>query len=356
MKIKNTKDFQDFCCDIGINHIFAKTTSNKMFNPELGQLTQENIIIPKTKSKKLEILRKKILALNCNLKKSATNMVLASGNPNSRIMIVGEAPGSEEDRTGLPFVGSAGMLLNQMLNSISLSREYDCYITNLIFWRPPGNRTPNKHEIEICLPLVKEHIEIIDPKLIILLGNVAIKSLLGTNKGVTEIRKEENFYCNKEKNINRDNIYSNSKDYQNSFLEINETVKYKDDKNFLHASEFIEIAPLNYEIESTSRKELSSIPISEINFPKMVYMIVDKNIELEIKLLKDYPQWDFLPNSDLNRKTIEIFNDIKVAKRFCKKEQKVIKVPNTDVFRIVAPILISRGISRIVSSEQLISL
>ena len=88
----------------------------------------------------------------------------------------------------------------------------------------------------------------------------------------------------------------------------------------------------------------------------MVYMVVDKNIELEIKLLKDYPQWDFLPNIDLNRKTIEIFNDIKVAKRFCKKEQKVIKVPNTDVFRIVAPILISRGISRIVSSEQLISL
>ena len=88
----------------------------------------------------------------------------------------------------------------------------------------------------------------------------------------------------------------------------------------------------------------------------MVYMIVDKNIDLEIKLLKDYPQWDFLPNSDLNRKTIEIFNDIKVAKRFCKKEQKVIKVPNTDVFRIAAPILVSRGISRIVSSEQLIAL
>ena len=119
---------------------------------------------------------------------------------------------------------------------------------------------------------------------------------------------------------------------------------------------FFEIAPLNYEIESTSRQELSSIPISEINFPDMVYMIVDKNIELEIKYLRDYPQWDFLPNSDLNRKTIEIFNDIKVAKRFCKKEQKVIKVPNTDVFRIVAPILISRGISRIISSEQLIAL
>ena len=85
-------------------------------------------------------------------------------------------------------------------------------------------------------------------------------------------------------------------------------------------------------------------------------MIVNKNIELEIKLLKDYPEWNFLPNSDLNRKTIEIYNDIKVAKRFCNKEQKVIKVPNTDVFRIVAPTLISRGISRIIYSEQLIAL
>ena len=183
------------------------------------------------------------------------------------------------------------------------------------------------------------------------LGVSVYKELSSKNKKSVQ----ENF-TNREKNTNRDNIYSNSKDYQNSFLEINETVKYKDDKNFLYASEFIELAPLNYEIESSSRKELSSIPISEINFPEMVYMIVDKNIELEIKLLKDYPQWDFLPNSDLNRKTIEIFNDIKVAKRFCKKEQKVIKVPNTDVFRIVAPILISRGISRIVSSEQLIAI
>ena len=183
------------------------------------------------------------------------------------------------------------------------------------------------------------------------LGVSVYKELNSKNKKSVQ----ENI-INKDKNINRDSIDSNLKDSQNNFLDINEIEEYKDAKNFLQASEFIEITPLNYEIESTSRKELSSIPISEINFPKMVYMIVDKNIELEIKLLKDYPQWDFLPSSDLNRKTIEIFNDIKVAKRFCKKEQKVIKVPNTDVFRIAAPILISRGISRIVSSEQLIAL
>ena len=183
------------------------------------------------------------------------------------------------------------------------------------------------------------------------LGVSAYKELNKKNKKSDE---ENNF--KRDKNINSDNNSINSKGSQNNFLDINEIDPYKDETNFLHASEFIEITPLNYEIENSSRKELSSIPISEINFPEMVYMIVDKNIELEIKLLKDYPQWDFLPNSDLNRKTIEIFNDIKVAKRFCKKEQKVIKVPNTDVFRIAAHILISRGISRIVSSEQLIAL
>ena len=119
---------------------------------------------------------------------------------------------------------------------------------------------------------------------------------------------------------------------------------------------FVELAPLDYEIENIPRKELSSVPIQKIEFPKIVYMIVDKSIELEIKLLRDYPDWEFLPAEDLNRKTIEIFFDFKRAKRLCNKEQKVIKVPNTDVFRIVAPILISRGISRIVSDEQLISL
>ena len=121
-------------------------------------------------------------------------------------------------------------------------------------------------------------------------------------------------------------------------------------------SEFTELTPLDYEIDNSPRKDLSSIPIKDINFPKIVFMIVDKKIELEIKFLKDYPNWEFLSKDELNRKTIEIFLDIKNAKRFCKKDQKVIKVPNTDVFRIVAPILISKGISRIVSPDKLIGL
>ena len=120
--------------------------------------------------------------------------------------------------------------------------------------------------------------------------------------------------------------------------------------------DFIELAPLDVEIENVPRKEISSVPIQDIEFPKVVYMVVNKNIELEIKILKDYPDWEFLPTEDLKRKTIEIYFDLNSAKKGCNKEQKVIKVPNTDVFRIVSPILKSRGISRIVSKDKLIAL
>ena len=127
-------------------------------------------------------------------------------------------------------------------------------------------------------------------------------------------------------------------------------------KDLLTNASFLEIPPMDYQIENSPRKEISSVPIAEIDFPKVVYMVVDKKIELEIKLLKDYPEWGFMPNDDLQRKTIEIYFDLKNAKRSCNKEQKVIKVPNCDVFRIVSPILLSRGISRIVTEDQLIAL
>ena len=119
---------------------------------------------------------------------------------------------------------------------------------------------------------------------------------------------------------------------------------------------FIEITPLNYEIDNAIQKDLSSVPVSEVNFPNMVYMIVNKKIELETKYLREYPEWQFLSKEEQNRKIIEIYDDLKIAKRVCNKEQKVIKVPNTDVFKIVAPLLLNRGISRIVSPNRLISL
>ena len=124
----------------------------------------------------------------------------------------------------------------------------------------------------------------------------------------------------------------------------------------IQLSPFIEIEPLNYEIENSFQKDLASVPIAEVEFPNIVYMIVDKKVELELKSLKDYPQWSFLSQDELERKTFEIYFDLKIAKGFCGKDQKVIKVPNTDVLRLVAPILLSRGISRIISSDKLIAL
>ena len=127
-------------------------------------------------------------------------------------------------------------------------------------------------------------------------------------------------------------------------------------EEFPKMNEFIEITPLDLEIDNKAQKDLSSVPISEIEFPKIVYMIVDKKIELEVKYLKEFPNWEFLSKEELNRKTIQIYSELKKAKRFCSKDQKVIKVPNTEVFQIVAPLLLSRGISRIINDEKLIAL
>ena len=121
-------------------------------------------------------------------------------------------------------------------------------------------------------------------------------------------------------------------------------------------NKFFEVIPLTEGIELNTQKDLTSIPIQDFNFPEIVFMIVDKKIELETKPLKEFPDWSFLSQDEQNRKTIQIYSDLKNAKRLCSKEQKVIKVPNTQVFKIVAPILKSRGISRIVIEDKLISL
>ena len=181
------------------------------------------------------------------------------------------------------------------------------------------------------------------------LGEKDFKTLANKNK--TSLRNDENAKISLDISNSDSKLLSSNKD-----SEKNDNLNKSDQQSNESLTEFIEIAPLDFEIENSSRKELSSIPIDQVEFPKVVYMIVDKNIELEIKLLKDYPDWEFLPNEDLNRKTIEIFFDLKTAKRACKKEQKVIKVPNTNVFKLVSPILISRGISRIVSEEKLIAI
>ena len=168
-----------------------------------------------------------------------------------------------------------------------------------------------------------------------------------SNKTFDDVQKND-FFERENKSINNQKCYSeNSLDKASN--------DNSEEKSF-PMNQFMEIAPLDYDIENIPQKDLSSISISEVSFPKTVYLIVNKNIELEIKCLNEYSQWEFLSKEELKRKTIEIFEDLKIAKRFCNKEQKVIKVPNTDVFRIVAPLLLSRGISRIVTTDKLISL
>jgi uracil-DNA glycosylase family 4 len=123
----------------------------------------------------------------CALKKTATQLVFADGAPGSRIMLVGEAPGGEEDRVGRPFVGRAGQLLDRMLGSIDLDRT-QVYIANTIPWRPPGNRTPTLQEVQSCLPFIRRQIELSSPEILVCLGASAAQSLLGLKEGITRAR------------------------------------------------------------------------------------------------------------------------------------------------------------------------
>lgn len=123
----------------------------------------------------------------CSLKLTATNTVFIDGNPRARLLLIGEAPGAEEDRQGLPFVGAAGQLLDRMLDAIGLDRQ-QALITNTVFWRPPGNRNPSSVETAACLPFVERVIEIADPAAIVLLGAAAARALLGRTEGIMKLR------------------------------------------------------------------------------------------------------------------------------------------------------------------------
>ena len=123
----------------------------------------------------------------CNLRLTAKNMVFADGNPEAPIMFVGEAPGRDEDLEGLPFVGRSGQLLDRMMGAIGLDRT-SAYISNVIPWRPPGNRDPSPLETEICRPFIERHIELVNPKVLVTLGNPSTKLLLQTQTGIMRIR------------------------------------------------------------------------------------------------------------------------------------------------------------------------
>ncbi len=123
----------------------------------------------------------------CALKETATNTVIFDGNPKARIVFIGEAPGAEEDRRGLPFVGPAGRLLDRMLAAIGLDRETVC-IANVLFWRPPGNRSPTADELATCLPFAQRLIELVAPEVVVFVGGIPAKLLLGRGEGITRLR------------------------------------------------------------------------------------------------------------------------------------------------------------------------
>ena len=140
------------------------------------------------KLEKLDKLKRKIQSIkNCDLKKNATNLVFGDGNINSKIMLIGEGPGANEDKEGIPFVGRAGKLLDKMLEAIKLDRT-KVYISNVVNYRPPANRRPNEEEIERYLPHLKDHIQIINPKILVLLGSTALNTLIGNEVVISKAR------------------------------------------------------------------------------------------------------------------------------------------------------------------------
>ena len=166
---------------INANFLLSKNPINR---------TEKNLIDSRfsTKVERLNKLKKKVQFIkNCDLKKNATNIVFSDGYINSKIMIIGEGPGANEDMEGKPFVGRAGKLLDKMLESIQLDRT-KVYISNVVNYRPPENRKPTDIEIERYLPFLKSHIEIISPKILFLLGSTALKAIIGNDIVISKAR------------------------------------------------------------------------------------------------------------------------------------------------------------------------
>ena len=168
---------------------YSLINNNLIFSDKaINRYKQQFEATNQVKLKKLKALKENIQNIkNCNLKKSATNIVFSDGNPDSKIMIIGEGPGANEDKAGLPFVGLAGQLLDKMLKAINLDRG-NVYISNVVNYRPPSNRKPTDEEIERYLPFLIKHIEIINPKILLLLGSTALNAIIGDKDVISKVR------------------------------------------------------------------------------------------------------------------------------------------------------------------------
>ena len=156
----------------------------------VSDISTGSLLTPKTKVKEITTLaelKKVIAAVDISIKNCAHNMVFGMGNETANVLLLGEAPGAEEDKQGLPFVGQSGQLLDKILAAVGLDRTM-VYITNILPWRPPGNRTPTLDEILLFRPYVLKHISIVNPKIVVCLGGTASKALLQTNQSMTQLR------------------------------------------------------------------------------------------------------------------------------------------------------------------------
>lgn len=191
MVIKNTKSFIEFCNEIGIKDNIGKKTSSKFIEntQEIKGFNTEKKPSFQNKKENINNFRKQMISLDFNLRETATNCVFSDKNVNSKVMIISGSPNKEEDKSGVPFSGKKGEFFNKIFSYIGQSKE-NFYISNLIFWRTPGDREPNIEEIEVCLPKIQELIKIINPKLLIIFGGFTAKYLLKKNEPIAKLRGE----------------------------------------------------------------------------------------------------------------------------------------------------------------------
>ena len=211
MNQSNKKNLE-FIVNSGVNYFLQDSPRNWFENKKTSELPDPNINAG-DKKMKIDDVIKDLNDHKSNLQKTAKNLVVYDGNLNAKVMLIGEAPGRDEDQQGIPFVGRAGQLLNKMLLAINLQRE-DVYITNVVNWRPPDNRTPNDEEILEFLPFLQRQIDIVKPKFIFLLGGVAAKAILSTPLALGKLRGKWHEY----KSLNLDGSIPTIASYHPAFL------------------------------------------------------------------------------------------------------------------------------------------
>lgn len=185
---------RSFSTSEAISSLAKKFQQNSMNQNSEEKFQSLNEIVSQAKklaaaAKNLPELRKAVENFDgCNLKKMATNTVFCDGNANSKVMVIGEAPGNHEDLQGIPFCGDSGKVLDDMFRAINLTRKENFYITNVIFWRPPGNRRPTEEELAICRPFVERHIQLVNPEVLVLVGATSMTAVLGITDPVSGVR------------------------------------------------------------------------------------------------------------------------------------------------------------------------